>query len=270
MIVFPNAKINIGLNVVAKRADGYHDLETVFYPVGICDIIEIVPAAAQDSFDCHPPLDGCPAADNLVMRAVESIRRDFDIPHLSIDLVKCIPSGAGLGGGSADATFTLRCLNEAFSLGMDDDQLEERAARLGADCPFFVRNSPVFATGTGNVFTPLPLSLKGWHIVVVKPDIFVSTREAFSQVVPRPSSRPLAEDVLLPVEEWRHVIRNDFEPGVFAAHPRIGEIKEQLYAAGAAYASMSGSGSAVYGLFKKPARDVCGLFKGCYIWASEL
>ena len=270
MIVFPNAKINIGLNVVAKRSDGYHDLETVFYPVGICDVIELTPAGERTTFACHPPLDGCPDADNLVMRAVESIRRDFYIPHLAIDLVKRIPSGAGLGGGSADATFTLRCLNDLFSLGLDDEALEARAARLGADCPFFVRNRPVFATGTGNVFTPVQLSLKGWHIVVVKPDIFVSTREAFSQVVPHPSSRSLAEDVMLPVEEWRHVISNDFEPGVFAVHPRIGEVKEQLYAAGAAYASMSGSGSAVYGLFKKPACNVGGLFNGCYIWTSEL
>lgn len=280
MIAFPNAKINIGLNVVAERPDGYHDIETVFYPVNVQDALEINVKRAlkpsrpllhkmiekgvyyEDEF-CSLTLKGnfLPGnpADNLVVRAYRMMLEDFDLPPIDIMLYKHIPSGAGLGGGSSDCANMIMLLNKRFGLRMTDANMERYAARLGADCAFFVRNTPVVASGIGNVMSQLDLSLKGWRVLIVKPDVGVSTKEAYSMVVPeRPS---ISLDALLqrPVTEWRDTVSNDFEKSIFSLHPEIAAVKETMYEAGAVYASMSGSGSAVYGLFRN-ALDNPGMY----------
>lgn len=253
MITFPNAKINLGLNITAKRPDGYHNLETVFYPVPIEDALEIhVQHNSTDKkFALHQAgmeITGN-AEDNLVVKAYLLLDKEFNLPPVDIHLYKHIPSGAGLGGGSSDAAFMLKLLNERFELKLTDEKLEEYAATLGADCAFFIKNTPTYAEGIGNIFSPLSLSLKGYQILLVKPDIFVSTREAFSLVRPHEPEYSLKEIITHPVSEWKEQIVNDFEASVFPQYPVIGEIKEELYKNGAMYAAMSGSGSSVFGLF---------------------
>ena len=267
MICFPNAKINLGLHVVSRRPDGYHCIETVFYPVPLCDALEIVPAEAFSFHTYGLAIDG-PADDNLVMRALAAMRQQVDIPPVAIHLKKTIPFGAGLGGGSADAAFMLKLLRDYASLSLTDGALERIAARLGADCPFFVRNRPVMATGIGDVFSPANVSLAGYRIAIVKPAVSVSTREAYAAIRPAASAVPLDEIISRPVTEWRDALKNDFEAPVFALHPAIGAIKAQLYAAGAAYAAMSGSGSAVFGLFDgEPSLPA---FTDCFVWQGKL
>ena len=253
MITFPNAKINLGLNIVAKRPDGYHNLETVFYPIPIEDALEITPlhdsggkkyCLHQSGLEIAGELD-----NNLVVKAYRLLDETFDLPRIDIHLLKHIPSGAGLGGGSADAAFMLKLLNDYASLGLTEDALEEYAARLGADCAFFIKDKPVYAEGIGNLFSPITLSLKGYKLWVVKPDVFVSTRDAFAHVHPHKPDMPLKEIVKRPVEEWRELMVNDFEESVFPQFPAIAAIKDEMYRMGALYASMSGSGSSVYGIF---------------------
>ena len=284
MICHPNAKINLGLNVTERRPDGYHNLETVFYPIPVCDALQVetnadIPSAIFPE-GCAVHVDklpdytlstagidiDCPPENNLLIKALRALKQDFDLPHLYIYMYKQIPSGAGLGGGSSDAAFMMKTLNAMFSLGLGDDELERRVAVLGADCAFFVRNLPVFATGIGNIFSPLELSLAGWHLVLVKPDIFVSTKEAYSGIRPHRPAVPVTDIVRRPVEEWRGLLDNDFEEGIFALHPAIAGIKEQLYARGAAYAAMSGSGSSVFGLFRQmqDEAELQALFPGCF------
>ena len=253
MITFPNAKINLGLNITAKRPDGYHNLETVFYPVPIEDALEIhVQNNSTDKkFSLHQAgmeITGN-AEDNLVVKAYLLLDKEFNLPPIDIHLYKHIPSGAGLGGGSADAAFMLKLLNGRFELKLTDEKLEEYAATLGADCAFFIKNTPTYAEGIGNIFSPLSLSLKGYQILLVKPDIFVSTREAFSLIRPHEPEYSLKEIITHPVSEWKEQMVNDFEASVFPQYPVIGEIKEELYKNGAMYAAMSGSGSSVFGLF---------------------
>lgn len=271
MIVYPNAKINVGLNIVARRPDGYHDLETVFYPVALRDTLSIETSTAGTT---TLSLDGIPVAgnveDNLVMRAYRLLEKEFSLPPVRMALSKHIPSQAGLGGGSSDAAFTLRTLNELFALRLTDGQLENYAGRLGADCPFFIRNKPVYAEGTGNLFTPFPLSLKGWYLLLVKPEVYVSTKEAFSQVTPRPSERKLTGLLQEPVPAWKDTVRNDFEDSVFPVHPELRRIKETLYALGAAYASMSGSGSSLYGIFPHKVETAGKLPADCFHCLLEL
>lgn len=268
MICFPNAKINLGLRIVGKRSDGYHDIETVFYPVPLKEALEIVPAGRLAFTQTGIPVDA-PAEKNLVMKAYRLLEKRYTLPPVAIHLLKAIPSGAGLGGGSTDAAFMLRLLNDFCSLNIPAGELEKLASALGADCAFFIRNTPVFATGTGNIFTPAGVSLKGYYLGVVKPNIFVSTPEAYSQVKPAVPDTSLQEIIGSPVETWKGRLVNDFEASVFARHPAIGEIKDALYGAGAVYASMSGSGSSVFGLFKQPVR-LNGRFPGCYVWEGEL
>lgn len=286
MITFPNAKINLGLNVVERRPDGYHNLETVFYPIPLQDILEVTTFEEDSSEDIPVGADvvlhaggitiAGEAEDNLVVKAYRLLKAEFDLPPIHIHIFKHIPSGAGLGGGSSDATFMLRLLRDKFSLPLTDDELEVRSARLGADCAFFVRNAPAFATGIGNIFTPMPdFSLRGYQILLIKPDIFVSTRDAFALIRPHKPARPLMEIASLPVEEWRNAgMCNDFEDSVFAKHPAIGEIKARLYDMGAVYASMSGSGSSVFGLFAKGTEAdtsaLESLYPGSFVWQSEL
>lgn len=271
MLSFPNAKINIGLNITEKRPDGYHNLETVFYPIGLCDVLEVQPSEACDDYSFASSgiaIDGDPE-QNLIVKAYRLLQQDFPLPPIDISLVKHIPFGAGLGGGSADAAFMLKMLNEMAELGLSDEKLEEYAVQLGADCPVFIKNKPVFATGIGNVFSETDLSLAGYFLVLVKPDIHVSTPEAYSLVVPRKPEASLPELIKLPVEQWKDLVVNDFEKSVFARYPQIAEIKESLYSAGALYASMSGSGSSVYGLFASEPEQLPA-FENCFITGGEL
>jgi 4-diphosphocytidyl-2-C-methyl-D-erythritol kinase len=253
MICFPNAKINLGLHIVSKRPDGYHDIETVFYPINLCDALEIVPAKGKKGrfIQTGIPVDGKPE-DNLVMKAFHLLKRDFDLPEIDIYLRKHIPFGAGLGGGSSDAAFMLRLLNDFAGMQLSVEQLESYAAQIGADCPFFIQNKPVFAQGTGTVFTPITLSLKGYHLILVNPEIAVSTWDAYALVKPKQPDIPVCDIVRLPVCEWKKKLVNDFETAIFPLHSEIEAIKQELYDKGAIYASMSGSGSSVYGIFEKP------------------
>lgn len=270
MVCFPNAKINLGLNVVRKRPDGYHDIETVFYPIPVKDALEIV-VAEHESFSLSGiPVDA-PPEKNLVMKALNVLRKSYVIPPLEIHLLKAIPFGAGLGGGSADAAFMLRLVNDFCSLHIAIETLEEMASTIGADCPFFIRDTPVFATGTGNVFEPIELSLRGYHLCLVKPDVAVSTPEAYSLVTPSLPLVSLKEIVSRPVREWREWMVNDFERSIFPHHPIIGRIKDRLYEEGAIYASMSGSGSSVFGLFDQPTHlKKSSFFQDCFVWEGEL
>lgn len=266
MIVYPNAKINIGLNVVERRADGYHNLETVFYPLPLTDALEV--SEASDTYQLKVSgaiLDGSPA-DNLVSRAWNLLRRECGerVKPVTVHLYKHIPTGAGLGGGSADAAFMLRLLNSRFDLQLTDNQLEQYATALGADCAFFVRNRPVFASGIGNEFTSIDLNLAGWNIVLVKPDIFVSTRIAYAHVTPQRPTALLTDLLRQPVDTWAETVHNDFEASVFKTYPEIAAIKDRLYDLGAVYAAMSGSGSAVYGLFREHVEHVDEIFAGYF------
>jgi len=271
MLTYPNAKINLGLNVVEKRPDGYHNIETIFYPIGLSDVlqVEVSETCTDYSFSSSGILiDGDPE-DNLIVKAYHLLRSGYQFPPIDISLIKQIPFGAGLGGGSSDAAFMLKTLNEMFQLKITPGRLEKIAAKLGADCPVFIKNKPVFATGIGNIFTPIKLSLKGYFLLLVKPDIHVSTPVAYSMIEPQKPEISLSELIYKPISEWKNVIKNDFEKSVFASHPEIKSIKNQLYDAGALYASMSGSGSSVYGIFESipPKTDD---FKDCFVAGGEL
>ncbi len=273
MITFPNAKINIGLQVTERRPDGYHNLDTVFYPIPLYDALEVIEAKGAE-YDCRLHLSGVEIAGdpdtNLVVRAYRLLAANYPLPSVDIYLHKHIPTGAGLGGGSADASFMLRLLNEMYSLHISDEQLEIYAAQLGADCPFFITCTPVYATGIGNEFHPITLDLVGLYLVVVKPDVFVSTKEAYSMVVPEKPAVTLDKKIALPIAEWRDTISNDFEKGIFALHPELQGIKDRLYELGAVYAAMSGSGSALFGLFTEPVEDIETYFPGCFCDQQKL
>jgi len=253
MIIFSNCKINFGLRVLRKRADGYHDLETVFYPIPFNDAIEVIRTA-------QPPvqfsssgieLDVAPE-QNLCMKAYALLKQSFDLPPFQLHLHKSVPSGAGLGGGSADAAFTLRLLNNKFNLGLGTERLLDLALQLGSDCPFFIINKPCLATGRGELFEALDLlKLKDYKLAVITPGVHVSTAWAFGRLRIKNDGPSIKEVVAQPVESWKHSMVNDFEEAVFAEYPVIRDIKGSLYANGAIYASMSGSGSAVYGLFER-------------------
>lgn len=264
MIVYPNAKINLGLNIVARRSDGYHDIETAFYPIPLQDALEVT-EAEQFRFRMAGNQLDCPAGDNLVIKVLRNVEQDFKLPDLEIFLYKHIPSGAGLGGGSADAAFMLKLLNEQFELGMSRDEMKRRLTPIGADCAFFIENRPVLATGIGDVMTPIDFSLKGWMLVLVKPDVEVSTREAYAGVTPRQPDAPLADILRMPVEQWQGRLRNDFEDSVFARFPEIAATRDLLLDLGATYAAMSGSGSAVFGLFREPIDDPERAFAGLFV-----
>lgn len=251
MIVFPNCKINLGLHITGKRADGFHDLETVFYPLPVTDALEVITPGTLQFTSSGIPVPG-DAADNLCLRAFHLLQQDFpQLQPVNIHLHKHIPIGAGLGGGSADAAFMLQLLNKKFQLELTPSQLTDYAARLGSDCPFFILNQPCYATGRGEIMEPLSLDLSGYSFLLVHPGIHVNTGWAFRQITPQQPARALKETIQLPVAEWPQVISNDFEAPVFAAHPQVAEIKAAMYAGGAVYATMSGSGSAVVGIFPK-------------------
>lgn len=270
MIAFPNAKINLGLNIINKRSDGYHNIETVFYPIPLHDVLEVVYAPVGTSdYTWHNSglaIDA-PAHENIVIKALNLVKKSHQLSPIAIQLHKVIPFGAGLGGGSADAAAMIQLLDQFFELGMTLEEQKRLAAQLGADCSFFIENKPSFATGIGDQLTPVSLSLTGYYLVLVKPNIHVSTPEAYSGVTPRTPTVGIFEIIKRPVAEWREQLTNDFETSVFKKHPKIATIKQQLYNYGAIYASMSGSGSSVFGLFEEPIEiDL----DNCFVWQGRL
>ncbi len=273
MIVYPNAKINIGLKVVDKRPDGFHNIETLFCPVGLCDMLEVIEAAdGQFSFSSSGlAIPGNPD-DNLCIRAFNLISRDIKIPPVKIHLRKTIPMGAGIGGGSSDGSFMIKLLNELFSLGFSEEKMAEYATMLGSDCTFFIRNKAAFGEGKGDQLTPVNIDLAAYKIVIVFPRVHVNTREAFEWLDSQQKEMDKAGDINslkqhagLPPDLWKDKVINDFEIPVFLKHSEIGRIKEILYSKGAVYASMTGSGAAVYGLFKDTPSDLSG-FGNAYCW----
>lgn len=252
MISFPNAKINIGLDILRKRPDGYHDICTVMVPVPWCDILEIVPSKGIDTtLTVTGRRVDCPAEKNLVMKAYRALNDITPLPPLDIHLHKIIPDGAGMGGGSSDAAFTLSTINKLLQLDIPDDTLAQIASSIGADCPFFIYNRPMLATGTGTDLQPIELDLSRFAIQVVKPPILIPTKEAYASLIPAQPCTPLYERIRKPVIYWQQGIINNFEPSIFTKHPAIKAIKQAMIDAGAVYASMTGSGSAVYGLWER-------------------
>ena len=280
MITFPCAKINLGLNVVERRTDGYHNLETVFYPIPLCDALEVklMDNRFPSEVGCDLKVTGnaveCNEADNLVVKAYNLLSKDFEIPRVHAHLYKRIPSQAGLGGGSSDAAFMIRLLDERFRLNIGNAEMERYAAMLGADCAFFITAEPSYATGIGNVLAPVDGtndSLAGYHLAIVKPDVAVSTREAYAQITPQKPAKCCREIVQQPIRTWREELKNDFEESVFKAHPELAKIKEILYDCGALYAQMSGSGSAFFGIFKdKPAENITTIFENMQVFVMKL
>lgn len=251
MILKANCKINIGLDVLRRREDGYHDLSTVMIPVkGLYDDVEVVPCDESSSFHLRGIEIDCDPEQNICMKALRLMQQRYGIGEAKITLTKRVPFGAGLGGGSADGTMVILALNEIFSLGLDEATLIDLASELGSDTAFFVRNTPQLCEGRGEQMTPITLNLAGCTLVLIKPDEGVSTREAYAGVTPAVPEVSLVERLSVPIEEWQTSVKNDFERSVFAAHPRLKEIKEQLLASGATYAAMSGSGSTIFGIFK--------------------
>ncbi|HLW49377.1 MAG TPA: 4-(cytidine 5'-diphospho)-2-C-methyl-D-erythritol kinase [Sphingobacteriaceae bacterium] len=250
MIQFANAKINLGLQIINRRPDGYHNLETVFYPIPLYDVVEIIRA---DQIRFFPTGLSIPdsGANNLCMRAYYLLKQEFGLPPVEIHLHKTIPMGAGLGGGSSDAAATLRALNEEFRLGLSDEKLEEYAEKIGSDCPFFIRNKAVFATQTGTSFEEIELDLKGLQLLLVWPALHISTAQAYQSCIPRNTSGNLKTLIHSPLDQWQNSIENDFEKSLFDNYPVLPKIKAMMYDLGAAYASMSGSGSAMYGIFRE-------------------
>lgn len=269
MIVFPNAKINIGLHVVSVRPDGFRNLESCFYPVKWLDALEMVPADKLQFHLSGIPVPGSPDT-NLCLKAFHLLQADFGIEPVDMHLHKNIPIGAGLGGGSADAAFALRLLNELFGLNLGPEALEAYARQLGSDCAFFIRNKPVFATERGDVFQPLGLDLSGYRCLLVYPDLHITTAEAYGLVEPQPPEAPLFELLQQDIRTWKERVGNDFETALFPRYPELGQIKASLYAQGALYAAMSGSGSTLFGIFA-PGTAIDPDFPAHYrVWQGEL
>lgn len=274
MIAFSNCKINLGLHIINKREDGFHNLETVFYPIPLADTLELIDnkidAFNDVTFTSYGlNIDGS-LDSNLVVKAYRLLANDFKLKAVDFYLLKNIPMGAGLGGGSSNAAFALKLLNDSFGLNLSNKQLENYAAMLGSDCAFFIENKPSYATGRGEILEPINIDLSGYFFVLVKPNIHVSTADAFSNVYKRGESLvSLKELINNPIEKWNGLIENDFEKSVFKSHPRIGLIKNELYANGAIYASMSGSGASVFGLFKTEI-DLKALFENDFYFSCKL
>lgn len=276
MLTNPCAKINLGLYVTGRRPDGYHDLLTVFYPIPLSDTLEVELSKTNDWSlrTVGIKVEG-KMADNLVARVYLALRKEFDLPPVDIYLDKHIPTGAGMGGGSSDAAETMKLLNAMFALGLSEEEMARRLAAFGADCPFFVSRNPVLATGIGDVFSPVSVSLKGYTLALVKPPVFVSTREAYAGVddivrSSTPTVESLAAALAKPVSTWRGVVENDFETSVFRAHPEIAAVKATLYDMGADFALMSGSGSTVFALFRHRVDELPRVFRDCFTYQSLL
>ena len=271
MLVFPNAKINLGLNIVGKRNDGFHDIESIMLPVQLCDILEFTVAGKTSNTKLNVTglrIDS-PVEENLILKAYHLLDTEFKLPPLNIHLHKVIPFGAGLGGGSSDASFFIKSINEDFSLGLSNDELRKLSGKIGSDCPFFIENKPVYVSGRGDVLQTIEFSISGYYIVLVVPTIKVNTREAYSGVTVAKAAKPLSRLIDLPVKNWKDSILNDFETTVFNKYPEIKSIKEKLYTLGAEYASMTGSGSAVFAIFNNEL-NTAKLFNNCFIWQEYI
>lgn len=279
MITFPCAKINLGLNIVSKRPDGYHDLETVFYPIPLTDALEI--KYMDEKFPSESPCDlkitgndiDCNEEDNLVIKAYQLLAADFQLPRVHAHLVKRIPTQAGLGGGSSDAAYMIRLLDERFRLNIGIPEMERYAAKLGADCAFFITADPSYAEGIGDVLMPVDVpgaGLGGYYLAVVKPSVAVSTRDAYAAIVPKTPAKCCRDIVRQPIETWKDELVNDFEAPIFAMHPELAAIKQSLYDAGAVYAAMSGSGSALFGIFREQPTGLEKEFEGMFCQVMKL
>ena len=279
MITFPCAKINLGLNIVSKRPDGYHNLETVFYPIPLTDALEI--KYMDEKFPSESPCDlkitgndvDCNEEDNLVIKAYQLLAADFQLPRVHAHLVKRIPTQAGLGGGSSDAAYMIRLLDERFRLNIGIPEMERYAAKLGADCAFFITADPSYAEGIGDVLMPVDVpgaGLGGYYLAVVKPSVAVSTRDAYTAIVPKTPAKCCRDIVRQPIETWKDELVNDFEAPIFAMHPELAAIKQSLYDAGAVYAAMSGSGSALFGIFREQPTGLENEFEGMFCQVMKL
>lgn len=279
MITFPCAKINLGLNIVSKRPDGYHNLETVFYPIPLTDALEI--KYMDENFPSESPCDlkitgndiDCNEEDNLVIKAYQLLAADFQLPRVHAHLVKRIPTQAGLGGGSSDAAYMIRLLDERFRLNIGIPEMERYAAKLGADCAFFITADPSYAEGIGDVLMPVDVpvaGLGGYYLAVVKPSVAVSTRDAYAAIVPKTPAKCCRDIVRQPIETWKDELVNDFEDPIFAMHPELAAIKQSLYDAGAVYAAMSGSGSALFGIFREQPTGLEKEFEGMFCQVMKL
>lgn len=279
MITFPCAKINLGLNIVSKRPDGYHNLETVFYPIPLTDALEI--KYMDEKFPSESPCDlkitgndiDCNEEDNLVIKAYQLLAADFQLPRVHAHLVKRIPTQAGLGGGSSDAAYMIRLLDERFRLNIGIPEMERYAAKLGADCAFFITADPSYAEGIGDVLMPVDVpgaGLGGYYLAVVKPSVAVSTRDAYAAIVPKTPAKCCRDIVRQPIETWKDELVNDFEAPIFAMHPELAAIKQSLYDAGAVYAAMSGSGSALFGIFREQPTGLEKEFEGMFCQVMNL
>jgi 4-diphosphocytidyl-2-C-methyl-D-erythritol kinase len=273
MIIYPNAKINLGLHVIEKRADGFHNIETVFYPVGWQDMLEVLPDPSRErgvTFSSSGiPIPGA-AHENLCVKAYELISKDYPMPAVKVHLHKIIPIGAGLGGGSSDAAFFIKALNEIFELNLAWGELHHYVKQLGADCSFFIVNKPMLAEGKGDQLESIAVSLRGWKIAIVYPGIHVNTAEAYGGITPAKPSEALEKLIVeTPIEKWKDVLVNDFEKTVFQKYPAIKELKNKMYECGAAYAAMSGSGSAVFGIFADDI-NLKNSFEGNLVWRGSL
>jgi 4-diphosphocytidyl-2-C-methyl-D-erythritol kinase len=257
MVTFPNCKINLGLNIINKRSDGYHDLETVFYPIFIQDILEIISNPTADQLNhVHFTSTGLSVdgdtSNNLCVKAYQLLKKEFpQLPSIKMHLHKNIPMGAGLGGGSADGAFTLSLLNDKYQLNLTQDKLIHYALQLGSDCPFFIFNQPSLAKGRGEILLPIDLDLRQYQFLIVNPGIHISTAWAFTQIKPSRALYPIEETILIPIGQWKGILQNDFEKPVVQQYPEIGIVIHQLYQKGAIYAALSGSGSTVFGIFQK-------------------
>lgn len=279
MIVFPCAKINLGLNIVSKREDGYHNLETVFYPIPLYDALEIkyMDEKFPSQVACDLKVTGnaveCDEQNNLVVKAYNLLAEDYKLPRVHAHLYKHIPSQAGLGGGSSDAAFMIRLLDERFRLNIGNPEMEKYAARLGADCAFFIEAEPAYAEGIGDELMPVDGpkgNLDGYYLAIVKPDIAVSTKEAYAAITPKATSKSCREIVRQPIETWKEELVNDFEAPIFKLHPELAEIKEKLYQQGAKYAAMSGSGSALFGIFETEPNGLNEQFQNSFCEVLKL
>jgi 4-diphosphocytidyl-2-C-methyl-D-erythritol kinase len=271
VIVFPNSKINLGLNILRKRSDGYHDLETVFYPIPLTDILEIIENKHPEDSPRMPftisgfSIPEVPAS-NICAKAYKLLKKDFPkLPFIQMHLHKTVPLGAGLGGGSADASFALKVLNELFHLNLTDDQLMKYSFELGSDCPFFILNKPCFATGRGEILEKIAIDLSAYKFVIVNPGIHIHTGDTFAKLKPALPGKSIREIIAQPIKTWKKELRNDFEKIVFEQYHEIADIKAALYAAGAIYASMSGSGSTVYGIFPKDQKLSLSFSKNYFV-----
>ncbi|WP_372641284.1 4-(cytidine 5'-diphospho)-2-C-methyl-D-erythritol kinase [Ancylomarina sp.] len=271
MLTYSNAKINIGLNIVEKRRDGFHNIETIFFPIGMRDAIEIVDSKSDSPYTFST--SGIPinidAKDNIVVKAYELIKAKYNFPAQNIHLHKNIPFGAGLGGGSANAAYMIKLLNQKFNLEMSDEEMEDEVRILGSDCAFFIKNKPAFANEKGDRLTAIDLDLSDYHILLIKPDIHISTPEAYANIKPQKPEISLKELIKQPIETWKSTIINDFEESIFPKHPLLTEIKSQLYQQGAIYASMSGSGSSMFGIFNNEP-SILAEWKKHFYWKNRL